>query len=558
MKRIRPGIVVAKLLRKLGIATVRKRPPVGNEPHQHAIENVARPGNAHKPRPNNQKNAGNGIAGKQHPPVDSVQQTPEHPGSPTVCSMPKRHKRQQSITLAPPGDQAREAHAAYGGLARISPPPSSPSFELDTAPSSASKSRASSSATGARAAATYDKSADDGEPSPRETWEPLERRFSEMDVLTQKSSASYTPPTRARQHDVVAPVDPLVAKRNKTETNHAACTTVDRPPSPPATADDADTELANALGDAASAWDAAAVTTLVSVRQADVNGRTSSGQTPLIAAVTRPVPDDDDALGPPNMLVITTLLDLDADVNGRDLLGRTALHIAAASHSRAIANLLLRHGADANARDCTGATPLMLALESDAPSRPAFVDFLLEKDVDCNVRDALGRTALFRIVANVPDAPGHALVLQLTDKGRADVNLADATQTTPAMIGNHVPALASMPDIHLDLQDADGSTALMRAVKRASLPNIKAILAAGCSPGIQDAQGRTALHIACVRGKMAIIKLLLDAGAPVDTQDGRGRTPIAVARNKGHIDILRVLAKTLESREAALSSASTS
>jgi len=64
--------------------------------------------------------------------------------------------------------------------------------------------------------------------------------------------------------------------------------------------------------------------------------------------------------------VVALLLDLGASVSAQDETGRTALHAAAASDARAVAQLLLERGADANIRETRyGATPLGFANHYD-------------------------------------------------------------------------------------------------------------------------------------------------------------------------------------------------
>lgn len=116
---------------------------------------------------------------------------------------------------------------------------------------------------------------------------------------------------------------------------------------------------------AARAGDVAAMKLLVA-RGALVDLPQQTGVTPLLAASGLGASPTDtrgkfrtelDALG-----AATVLLDAGADVNGRDVNGRTALHAAAQQGYTDLVRLLAERGADVQAADVDGATPLDAAL----------------------------------------------------------------------------------------------------------------------------------------------------------------------------------------------------
>ena len=116
---------------------------------------------------------------------------------------------------------------------------------------------------------------------------------------------------------------------------------------------------------AARAGDVAAMKLLVA-RGALVDLPQTTGVTPLLAASGLGASPTDtrgkfrtelDALG-----AATVLLDAGADVNGRDVNGRTALHAAAQQGYTDLVRLLAERGADVQAADVDGATPLDAAL----------------------------------------------------------------------------------------------------------------------------------------------------------------------------------------------------
>jgi len=89
---------------------------------------------------------------------------------------------------------------------------------------------------------------------------------------------------------------------------------------------------------------------------------------------------------------VQQLISKGTDVNAKDrLLGWTALHTAASSRRRAIAELLIAKGADLNATDKRGRTPLHLAVES---GQKDMVELLIAKGADVNAMSGRGENAL--------------------------------------------------------------------------------------------------------------------------------------------------------------------
>jgi len=81
----------------------------------------------------------------------------------------------------------------------------------------------------------------------------------------------------------------------------------------------------------------------------------------------------------------------DADVNGCDWFGRTALMRSVRFNALDCAKLLISNGADINAKDKNGWTALIWASVECSSSA---VSMLLEKGADADIRDNLGYNAL--------------------------------------------------------------------------------------------------------------------------------------------------------------------
>jgi hypothetical protein len=97
------------------------------------------------------------------------------------------------------------------------------------------------------------------------------------------------------------------------------------------------------------------------------------------------------AAGDGDLAQVKELLSKGTDVNGRDVLGSTALMFAALGGNIEVCKLLTENKADINAKNNDGVTALMFA---SAQGFLPVVEFLVEKGADVNVADKDGRSAL--------------------------------------------------------------------------------------------------------------------------------------------------------------------
>ena len=263
------------------------------------------------------------------------------------------------------------------------------------------------------------------------------------------------------------------------------------------------------------------------------------------------------ALSMQSGVVITRLLlNADADVNARDAVGMTALHIASRSFCSAEAELLLEATADLNAINVLGKAPLDYALVVHQ-TRTAVVE---------GERARLVQTLTARgAAASRPPpgslAPGLELVTQAAFTGDA-VRVAEllaARTDVNFLVGPYSALYVAGPMGHVDVVRALlAATADANATVNGTPLVISAI--SGCGLGREgksvddeelsvtrlligakanlDAmnpdEGRTALMraVACKDPQPALIRVLIDGGASINARGLHGQTAlIFAARN---------------------------
>jgi ankyrin repeat protein len=89
--------------------------------------------------------------------------------------------------------------------------------------------------------------------------------------------------------------------------------------------------------------------------------------------------------------------------------------------------------------------------------------------------------------------------------------------------------------------EADGTTALHRAVQADEVERVRTLLAAGADARAATRLGVTPLQLAAINGNSTIARLLVDAGAPVDVVLPEGETVLMTAARTGRPELLTLL-----------------
>jgi ankyrin repeat protein len=231
-------------------------------------------------------------------------------------------------------------------------------------------------------------------------------------------------------------------------------------------------------------------------------------------------------------VALSVLLKNNADVNGAEADGTTALHWASSRDDLESAQLLLRGGANVNAANDLGATPLWIACENGSA---AMVRTLLQAGADPNQALLLGETPL--MVASRSGSAG--VVEQLLGKG-AGVNARAARGQTALMwaVAQRHPdvvrvLLAHGADVHARSEvwsqlmavpphgvpkynrviPHGGDTALLFAARSGDLPSTRLLVASGANVNDADAWGVSATVLAAHSGFTGLVEFLLEHGA---------------------------------------------
>ena len=253
---------------------------------------------------------------------------------------------------------------------------------------------------------------------------------------------------------------------------------------------------------------------------------------PLLAALTKDQVD-----------VAELLLELGANADARETTGETILLKVFSQSQPNLVNItkfLLKHGADVNARDALLRSSLHLAEDS---GQLEAAQILLEHNADTNVQNEDGKTPLHLLSQNLrlngSDILRHALSLL---KGGAEVKIRDKDNKTPLhlAIQSGQSKLAGILLEHgadANAEDNQGETPL-HILSASRIANdseddvinlVRLLLKFGAQINGQDKDNETPLHLAIRRDRFQLTEILLEHGADANTMNVDGMTPLHIS-----------------------------
>ncbi|MCJ1405926.1 hypothetical protein MMC11_009160 [Xylographa trunciseda] len=201
-------------------------------------------------------------------------------------------------------------------------------------------------------------------------------------------------------------------------------------------------------------------------------------------------------------------------VDERDRMRITALAYAARRGDTKSVEALLVKGADPNVEDHEGSTPLRDAISSNTVR---CVQLLLAAGADPQHLDPNGKGLISHAIFMASDTT----VLEVLLSHKIDVNAADYTGSTPIMDMTTIYMTSKEDSIvvkillwmvdhgaNLDLQDSDGNTALVIAMRERSHLMLMILLQLEANYSMRNRSNETLLHHAALLGDLRCLEIL--------------------------------------------------
>ena len=275
--------------------------------------------------------------------------------------------------------------------------------------------------------------------------------------------------------------------------------------------------------------------------------------------------------------VCQVLSDAGADIETKDDMGRSPLHMSCCSGALAVAKILVAAAAGVCVTDSYGLTPLLVAAFHEHTETVRYLVGLKDVDVNHSGDKGKGHTALFLAcqknypeVAQVLIAAGADIqtrnengrsplhkasmsgaldvVKVLVQAGAGAGNVTDNRGVTCLVLASYmghtetVRYLVGLKEVDLKHADSTGCTALGHAVVRNHPDVVEVLIDAGADIDVKDTRGRSPLHKASISGSLDVLKMLVKAGADVRVTDNKGYTCLTLAVANGRTETVRYLA----------------
>ncbi|XP_051939432.1 85/88 kDa calcium-independent phospholipase A2 isoform X1 [Hippocampus zosterae] len=254
-----------------------------------------------------------------------------------------------------------------------------------------------------------------------------------------------------------------------------------------------------------------------------------------------------------------------SQINARDALGQTPLHLACERSDEACVKELLEESqARTDIRDYQGETPMHIAAKHDSP---AIIQVLCSRlcsgvnelnnsgETPLHVSCRLGRVEAVKALlgggakCNVPGGAGYPIhsAMKYSERSCAEEILKadpDQLHAEDSLYGGtplHWAKTAEMCRMLLERGSAinylskTGESALHICTKKGRFEAAMVLLTHGANANLKGLDGNTALHLAMKMDHMELIKALIVFGANVEIHNDLGETPglIAARTSKG-------------------------
>ncbi|CAH1396162.1 unnamed protein product [Nezara viridula] len=227
---------------------------------------------------------------------------------------------------------------------------------------------------------------------------------------------------------------------------------------------------------------------------------------------------------------------LDANIDSKDIFGRSPLFRAVESNNTDIVELLITLGADTSKEKL-----LTLAIINN---QLEMVKILIKLNITADLSDNTGQSPFFLAVERNNDE----ILKVLAIVGRKTLNSTNEFGDTLMHVASSNGFIESVRvlrclQVAYDSKNNFGQTPLYKAVENGNLEIIKELIEAGADINTQTDSKDTLMHLTAAKGNIDIAKLLIKNGIKIEVENSIGQVPIYKAAQSGKLEIIMLLVR---------------
>lgn len=228
--------------------------------------------------------------------------------------------------------------------------------------------------------------------------------------------------------------------------------------------------------------------------------------------------------------------DLGANINSKDIFGRSPLFRAVESNKTDIVELLITLGADTSKEKLLNLAIINNQLE--------MVKVLIHLNITADLADNTGQSPFFLAVER--NNVEILKVLSFLIVGRKNLNSTNESGDTLMHVASSKGFIESVRalmwlQVAYDLKNNHGQTPLYKAVENGNLEVIEQLIAAGADINTQTDSKDTLMHLTAAKGSIDIAKLLIRNGIKIEVKNSIGQVPIYKAAQLGKLELMMLL-----------------
>ncbi|XP_014667960.1 PREDICTED: ankyrin repeat and death domain-containing protein 1B-like [Priapulus caudatus] len=239
------------------------------------------------------------------------------------------------------------------------------------------------------------------------------------------------------------------------------------------------------------------------------------------------------------------------DINCRNNLDRTALHVASAQGNIEVMDVLLHHKSDIEAQDRYGMRSLLWAALFGCK---AAVQLLVANGCNTQVSNRQGMNILHCAAQN-----NHVAVMDFVFEALENVNPdeVDKNERTPLYVATahgNLEATNRLLQVraNIHIKNKNGNTALHLAAENNHPRIVTVLIEHGCELNPQNWRDQIPLHLAVEKGHTMVVEALLKTGVNVDAKEKNGRSSLYIAARGSFVAIVDMLIKAERDSDAKL------